>query len=68
MHLAMAQAYNSREQYESDLATTDKVETIDAFPKLYNYPHAVSRFLITTDVASSYNEMKISAPMVRERE
>lgn len=65
MHEGMAKAYNSQQEYESELNASDKCETIDAFPKLYYYQKAVSQFLINIDISSSYNELKVSAPMVR---
>ncbi len=63
MHTEMLAAWKDQRPYQGKIKMTDKVASIDAFPKLYNYPRAVSRFILTTDHTSSYNNFQLSSPM-----
>ena len=61
----MLKAWNEGKTYSSGKKMNDEVAYLNAFPKLYNYPKAFSRFILNVDTASSFNSLKIEGPLVR---
>ena len=49
---------------ENNYTINLEVEGIDAFPKLYDYPKAFSRFLHQIPLNSDLNNLNVDGPLV----